>query len=94
MMKWLDANPEVLTYQSEGFSISYLYKGKKRHYIPDFLVTYFNGRRVLIEIKPKQFLDNEKTLLKAEAARAYCTANGIDAYEVLTGEDLRSRQIV
>lgn len=94
LMFHLDMDDNVMCYNFERLRIAYQYQGKKRHYVPDFLVTYSDGRRVLCEIKPKQFLDNEKTKLKAEAARAYCETNGIDVYEVLTGEDLRSRQII
>lgn len=94
MMLHLEENVDVVSYEYERIRISYKYAGNKRNYVPDFLVTYSDGRRVLVEIKPKQFLNNEKTMLKAEAARAYCTTTGIDAYEILTGEDLRSRQII
>ena len=95
MMLHLDSNDDVPSYGYECVRIPYYdIDNHKRNYVPDFLVTHASGRRVLVEIKPKQFLNNEKTKLKAEAARAYCSANGIDVYEILTGEDLRSRQIV
>ncbi len=95
MMFHLDSNDDVSSYGYECVRIPYYdIDNHKRNYVPDFLVTYSDGRRVLVEIKPKQFLDNEKTKLKADAAWLYCFANGIDVYEILTGEDLRSRQII
>ncbi len=95
MMLYLDSNDDVSSYGYECVRIPYYdIDNHKRNYVPDFLVTYSDSRRVLIEIKPKQFLDNEKTVLKAEAARVYCAVNGIDTYEVLTGEDLRIRNIL
>ena len=94
-MLHLDANNDVISYGYETIRIAYYDTGnKRRHYVPDFFVTYSDGRRALIEIKPKQFLDNEKTRLKAEAARAHCEANGIQTYEILTGELLRERGII
>ncbi len=94
-MLHFDADDDVVSYGYETIRIPYYDTGnKKRHYVPDFLVTYFDGHRSLIEIKPKQFLDNEKTKLKAEAARAYCEVNSIETYEILTGELLRERGII
>lgn len=91
----MDANDDVVSYGYESIRIPYYDTGnKKRHYVPDFLVIYSDGHRSLIEIKPKQFLDNEKTKLKAEAAHAYCEANSIEMYEILTGELLRERGII
>lgn len=94
LMFHFDEDKNVIRYVFERLRIAYYYQGKKRHYVPDFLVTYCDGRRSLIEIKPKQFLDNEKTKLKAEAAQIYCETNGIEKYEILTGEILRERGII
>ena len=95
MMLHLDSNDDVLSYGYECVRIPYYdIDNHKRNYVPDFIITHSDGRRVLVEIKPKQFLNNVKTILKAEAARTYCSNNGIDVYELLTGEDLRSRQII
>jgi hypothetical protein len=94
LMFHLDADENVMKYDFERLRIAYQYQGKKRHYVPDFLITYTDGSRVLCELKPKQFLDNEKTRLKAEAARAHCFANDIQTYEILTGEILRERGII
>jgi hypothetical protein len=95
MMFYLDADESVTRYDFERLRIEYWdIDHHKRHYVPDFLVTYADGHRAMYEIKPKQFLNNEKTKLKAEAARAYCEANGVQTHEILTGELLRERGII
>lgn len=94
LTRHLDVDDNVTSYQFERLRIPYYYQGKKRHYVPDFLVAYADGHRAMYEIKPKQFLNNEKTRLKAKAARAYCDANDVRDYEILTGEILRERGII
>lgn len=95
MMLWLDTNQITTRYEYERLQIPYYStENNKRHYVPDFLITYSDNSRVLVEIKPKQFLDNEKTRLKAEAAIAYCEMNDIQKYEILTGELLRERGVI
>src|SRR5690348_5982431 len=59
--EYLDANVNVTSYSSEGLKIPYVSNkrtGKLRNYIPDLLVQYSDGRRELIEIKPKKRVDN------------------------------------
>lgn len=95
MMTHLDADTNVVRYGYECVRIPYYDTGnKRRHYVPDFLIEHLDDSRVLCELKPKQFLDNEKTKLKALAAEAWCAAFKSTRYEILTGEDLRCRHIL
>lgn len=95
MMLHLDADVNVVRYGYERVRIPYYdTRNNKRHYVPDFLIEYTDGSHVLCEIKPKQFLDNEKTRLKADAANAWCATHKTTRYEILTGEDLRCRNIL
>lgn len=57
--------------------------GKERIYIPDFLVTLRSGKQLLIEVKPKNFVDfdprrNGQNFLKHKAAQKWAQENGID----------------
>ena len=57
-MSFCDENRNVKAWASEGIKIPYIdpITGKKRHYIPDFLIQYVdkNGKEIteLVEIKP------------------------------------------
>lgn len=46
----LDNSPEVLWWEHEPFAITYEFEGKERRYIPDFIVTFTDGRKELQEV--------------------------------------------
>jgi hypothetical protein len=80
---FLDSEPSVKEYGYECLSIPYLSNprtGKIRSYFPDFLVTYADGTKKLVEVKRKDRLNNPKVLKKAKAAETWAKANGV-AYE-------------
>lgn len=91
-MKWFDTNENVKTYMYEPFRIAYVYddgeRSHIRHYIPDFLVEFGDSRIEMWEIKPRQFINSRKCIVKTIAAREYCVKNEINEYRVLTKEDL------
>jgi hypothetical protein len=75
--KYLDLDENVIEYDYECVAIPYLMPSKKsmpkvHSYYPDFLVTYKDGTRKLVEVKRKDKLNNSKVVKKAEAAIAWC----------------------
>jgi hypothetical protein len=86
MMKWLDSNNDVTTWQHEKIRLPYYYDEHKRWYVPDFLITFSDGGRVLCEIKPKQFINDVKTVAKQSAARDWCVQNNVRSVVILTKE--------
>lgn len=76
--KWLDDNINVFQFYTEPFSIKYWNPSKETHsnYIPDILITFIDGRKFLIEIKPRRFHDTEKNQAKFKAAQEYCDNKG------------------
>jgi hypothetical protein len=81
-IEMLEADPTVESFRFEPMRIPYLYgiredgSEQKRHYIPDFIVTYSDGRRVMVEVKPHCYVDTAVNRAKAEAAREYCSEVG------------------
>ena len=55
VFKWLDMNPSIKYWASEEFFIPYVCKtdGKRHKYYPDVFFETKSGRKVLVEIKPK-----------------------------------------
>jgi len=53
--KWVDENPDVVSWQSEEFFIPYRCKtdGKAHRYFPDLFIEYKSGAKVVVEIKPR-----------------------------------------
>jgi len=86
---WCDNNDSIQRFDYEPFAISYWdTENAKRRYVPDFLVEYTTGAKILYEIKPAAFVNSRAAQLKAEAARKYCQENDIDAYEFMTKKTL------
>lgn len=53
-MRWLDLNPNVEKWNSEGIVINYFskYENKQRRYFVDFYVKYVDGKQFIYEVKP------------------------------------------
>lgn len=71
---YLDNDPRVLRYHYESVKIPYVSNkktGKVLNYIPDFIVEYSDGTKVIVEIKREDKLNNAVVLKKAEAARIW-----------------------
>lgn len=84
-----DADHSVKGFAYEPFSIPYYYHQVQRYYIPDFLVERMDGKKLLIEVKPKCFLDAAINVAKFAAASEYCEKNGLE-FQVWTQEQLEA----
>jgi len=89
VMQFLDESSEVKNWEFESIRIPYMYDCHKRWYVPDFLVTYSDETRKLIEIKPKQFFEAERVILKSEAAQKWCVENNA-SYLIVDKDVLKS----
>lgn len=88
----LDMSPDVLTFEYESMKIPYVSNsrtGKTRNYIPDFVVTYVDGNKFVIEIKPSRKLTQVTVLKKLAAAEQWTRAHGM-TLAVLTEHELKA----
>lgn len=69
----LEADPKVKRFVYEPFKIPYKVRGKKKNYIPDFLVEYVDGREELVEIKPAALVDLPRNKAKIKAGNNHET---------------------
>jgi hypothetical protein len=60
-----------------------------RKYYPDFVVTWSDGRREVIEIKPARRVHNPKNTKKTIAAGDWCVSQGM-TYKILTEHELKA----
>lgn len=74
-MELLDADDRVVSWLSEWTKIPYTLDGKRRLYVPDFLVTNDSGQKFLIEVKPYELRDRPMNLAKKDVASDLCTQN-------------------
>ena len=80
-----DNNDSVAAFEVEPVRILYEAEHGEylRNYIPDFIVEYVDGKRLMIEIKPEYFVDAKINQAKFKAAREYCDKHNI-TFEVWT----------
>lgn len=74
-MKELDEDNEVKTWEYETIKLPYTFKGTSRHYIPDFMVTYQDDTKVLVEVKPASLTETKQNKAKEAVAREWCKSN-------------------
>jgi len=94
--QYLDNNQDVKSYEYESLKIPYLSNkksGKIRNYIPDFIITYVDGTILIVEIKPKRFLEKLQIKKKLIAAKEYAEKNKIQ-FKVLTEDDLNALNLI
>ena len=82
----LDAHEDVISFESEPFSIKYEFEGDSHRYIPDVLIT-FKDKIVLCEVKPLAMRLTDKNTAKREAAIKYCNEHGYEYVEWSPGEE-------
>ncbi len=63
---------EVTGFKVESISIEYYFKGKRKRYFPDLLITFKDGHHEVWEIKPKNQKVLEINKAKWVAAEGYC----------------------
>ena len=87
----LDSDPSVVTFAVEPCKIPYQrWEGERfhtRHYVPDFLATFVDGKRKLIEVKPKCHLKAAINEAKFAAARERCAQEGWE-FEVWSSKEV------
>ncbi len=83
----LDFEQDVLEYEEQPLSIEYRYEDKQRHYTPDFSVKKVN-QRIIVECKPKVFVDTAENQRKFDVARSWCEESGYQ-FQVVVESELR-----
>jgi hypothetical protein len=89
---WLDGNADVASYRYEPYAVEYLSNvrtGKIRKYYPDFEVTWSDGRRTLVEVKPKKKMKLARNVKKFASASAFCAREGL-TFLIVTEVDLKA----
>jgi hypothetical protein len=84
----LDSDDDVVSYQKDKLRIPYLKDGEERIYITDYLIEFSSGKRKLVEIKPKEMLEEDDNLLKIEAGKLWCSRNDI-SFSLVLGEEIK-----
>lgn len=86
-MEMLEADPLVRRWtKRHGLEIPYLgTDGRTHRFRPDYLVELVDGNRQLREVKGTHLLKTPETLLKFEAAEAWCAKHNLQF--IVVGKD-------
>lgn len=76
-------NDKVMNITRSNDIIPYFDEHKKRHYNPDFVVTYEDGSECVIEVKPIERARDREVLLKQQVA-----FEKYNCYKIVTEDDL------
>ncbi len=86
----VDSDPEVVIFSVQPFTIGYNYKGNKKAYNPDLWIRYKDGKEVVVEVKPKNRLQDSKNVAKIEALKEFCKTHDF-LYEIWDEDVLKSK---
>jgi hypothetical protein len=85
--RFLDKRKDVLLFEKDKIRLQYILNNEVRIYIVDFLVTYTNGDRKLVEIKPFNLLETTENVAKFAAAIKWAEENN-STFVVVTEKEL------
>jgi len=84
---YIDEDPNVIEYSYEPFKIPYISNkkcAKIRNYIPDFLITYKDGHKILAEVKRQDKLNDLIVKKKIEAGKQWAAQQKNITYQLWT----------
>lgn len=73
----LEDSEFIVEIEYEPIILSYNWRGKKRKYVPDILITTTDGLKYLLEVKPERRVEDPKNIAKFSSAVEYCSNNGL-----------------
>lgn len=84
----LDHWDSVKSYEVESLRIPYSYRGKQHIYKPDIIIRFKNGRKKIVELKTKNFIEDGRNKAKFEAADKFAKENGY-TFDVWTWKEVK-----
>jgi hypothetical protein len=77
MLRQFDADPRVVDYREQPLTIPYVVGGEAHEYTPDVIVQLDDGRAVVVEAKPLEFLGDFSNWMKWASLAGWCDQQGI-----------------
>ncbi|MBU0963154.1 MAG: TnsA endonuclease N-terminal domain-containing protein [Nanoarchaeota archaeon] len=75
--KSFEKDDSIKSYDRCKRVIKYYFNKYRHRYLPDYEITYNNGVKNIIEIKPNSQIKKEKNIAKFKFANSYCNKNGL-----------------
>ncbi|HEX6957224.1 MAG TPA: Tn7 transposase TnsA N-terminal domain-containing protein [Ferrovibrio sp.] len=86
----LETAADVEAYEAQPEEFHYQLDGEMRRYYPDFRVTYWDGRREIVEVKCQADADDEENRRAFEAIRKAYAEKNIE-FRVVTDTEIRKQ---
>jgi hypothetical protein len=86
----LDFDSKVESFEEQPFRIRYVLDGKTRYYTPDMLVLTKDGRRLVVEVKPKSKVSTPRNDLLFRIVAPLCETEA-HKFVVITVEKIREQ---
>jgi TnsA endonuclease N terminal len=77
ILRQLDTDPRIVSYQEQPITIPYVLDGQARDYTPDIVVQLNDGRAFVIEAKPQEHLGEFDQVMKWASLARYCGRHGL-----------------
>ena len=75
-LEYFDQIESIIDLKYEGVVVEYEYNGGIHHTPVDYLLTMDNGKKILVEVKPINYMKDLVVIAKLDAAREYAQSNG------------------
>ncbi len=96
----LEKRAEIASYAKNdhlGFQVYYLWRGSRRKFVPDYLITLSNGKRIVLEIKGEDSDQNRAKRLALDAWVRAVNARGgfgVWCWDVVKGEPSKVDDVI
>jgi hypothetical protein len=84
----IEYDPAVEWFEEQPLSIEYLHEAKQLLYTPDFHLLE-RGQHVLVECKPKRFVETEENCRKFAVGQEWCEEHSWE-FRIITDQQVRS----
>ncbi|MFC3845098.1 Tn7 transposase TnsA N-terminal domain-containing protein [Paenibacillus sp. MAH-36] len=91
-IKLCNCLPTISRIEYQPLCIAFNYRGERRKYYPDFLLTEVDGKKILVEIKPLSRTKDQENLIKFKVGELFCEEKGW-SFKVITDRDLYEGQL-
>jgi hypothetical protein len=90
----LEHDAEISKYYEQPIKINYFESGFNKYYVPDFFVEYYDNRKVIVEVKyKKDLIENKKKYeTKFNAAKLFCEKNNFE-FQIISENQIRTEKL-
>lgn len=90
----LEYNPDIKSFSSQPFNLSYCFNGRNCRYTPDFLVTDNDGKDFIVEVKHSSQISKPDFKVRFAEKKRYALENHSYYLQLITEKQIRINPIL